>query len=161
MRDFHPGLSGGAQYQNEEQARRLWAVSARRAATSVQHKRHAAAEIYWRSAFDIALQHLQDAEQGLFTALHVLEPLQGLVNLFIEQGRWMAARSLATEVSDYLRRKNCILTAAAERTLNAIFHRIATAQRELSAAPVADNVEEIPIATTGRVARSLRSAGVT
>lgn len=160
MRDFHPGLTGGAK-QDEEQARRLWAASTRRAAASVQHKRHAAAEIYWRSAFDIALDHLQDAEQGLFTALHVLEPLQGLVNLFIEQGKWMAARSLVNEVCAFLTRKNCSLSDSADRILNAISRRITTAQREAPSVAVAHNVEELPLAVAGRAVRSVRTAGVT
>lgn len=147
---------GGAWQENEEQAWRLWAASARRAAISVKHKRHIAAEIYWRSAFDIALVHLERTGTGVFSPLHVLEPLQGLVNLLLEQGRWMAARSLFTEVADFLNRKGFAVTGLAERVLNAIAHRVAQAQKDnMTATPAPDNVEDmrLPASPGGRLRR--------
>lgn len=149
--------TGGTWQDNEEQAWRLWTASARRAAVSLQHKRFAAAEIYWRAAFELALRHLQAAGRGLFTPVHVLEPLQGLASLFIEQGKWMAARSLFNEVSEFFQRKNIELTGMAERLLNAIALRIAQAQRQ-NPVPEADNVEELPLATAKDIPRPARSA---
>lgn len=140
--------SGGVWQENEEQAWRLWIATARRAAISAKHKRHVAAEIYWRSAFDIALTHLERAGVGVFSPLHLLEPLQGLVNLLLEHGRWKAARSLFNEVADFLTRKGFALTGVAERVMNATAHRVAMAQNEdLATAAAHDNVEEIPLPT--------------
>lgn len=148
MRESRPDRlpSGGVWQENEEQAWRLWLATARRAAISAKHKRHVAAEIYWRSAFDIALAHLERAGVGVFSPLHLLEPLQGLVNLLLEQGRWKAARSLFNEVADLLTRKGFALTGVAERVMNATAHRVAVAQKEeLTITSAPDNVEEIPL----------------
>ena len=139
-------LSGGGWQENEEQAWRLWAATARRAAISAKQKRHTAAEIYWRSAFDIALAHLERVGVGVFSPLHLLEPLQGLVNVLLEQGRWKAARSLVNEVANFLARKGFALTGLAERVMKATLHRVALAQNEnLAPATAPDNVEEIPL----------------
>lgn len=145
-RTLHHPAASGPWRENEEQAWRLWLASARRAAVSAKHKRHTAAEIYWRSAFDIALANLQRSNGCLFSPVHLLEPLQGLVNLLLEQGKWMAARSLFNEVSDFLSREGIFLTGVAERVLHAIAQRVAQAQRENFAATIEpDNVEEMPL----------------
>jgi hypothetical protein len=142
--------TAGAWQENEEQAWRLWVASARRAVISVKHKRHTAAEIYWRSAFDIALAHLERTGAGVFSPLQLLEPLQGLVDLLLEQGRWMAARSLFNEVADFLTRKGFTLTDLAERVLNATAHRVVQAQKDNMSAPTSDQVEDMPLpANTG------------
>jgi hypothetical protein len=158
MSESRPGhlSTAGSWQENEEQAQRLWTASARRAAISVKHRRHIAAEIYWRSAFDIALSNLERTGAGLFSPLHVLEPLQGLVNLLLEQGKWMAARSLYAEVADFLTRKGFALTGLAERVLNATAQRIAHAQKENTAAASApDNVEDMLMSasSSGRLRR--------
>lgn len=148
MRESQPDHlpSAGVWQANEEQAWRLWLATARRAAISAKHKRHVAAEIYWRSAFDIALTQLERAGVGVFSPLHLLEPLQGLVNLLLEQGRWKAARSLFNEVVDFLSRKGFVLTGLAERVMNATAQRVAHAQNQNpTAAPASDNVEEISL----------------
>jgi len=159
MRDSQPTHleTGGSWQDNEEQAWRLWTASARRAAVALQHKRFAAAEIYWRSAFELALRHLQAAGRSVFTPVHVLEPLQGLAGLFIEQGKWMAARSLFNEVSEFFQRQNIVVTGMAERLFNAIAQRIAQAQRQ-NPVPAADNVEELPLAVVKDNSRPARSA---
>lgn len=127
----------GAWREDEELAWRLWAATARRAVLAVKHKRDIAAEIYWRSAFDIALAHLKPTGAGVFSPLHLLEPLQGLVNQLLEQGRWRAARSLFNEVVDFLANKGFTLTDLAQRVLIAIANRVALAQKEnLPAEPV-------------------------
>lgn len=149
--------TGGSWQDNEEQAWRLWTASARRAVVSLQHKRFAAAEIYWRAAFELALRHLQAAGRSVFTPVHVLEPLQGLTGLFIEQGKWMAARSLFNEVSEFFQRKNIAVSGMAERLLNTIAQRIAQAQRQ-SPLPAVDNVEELSLAVAVDISRPVRSA---
>lgn len=145
-RTLHQPPAGGPWRENEEQAWRLWLASARRAAVSAKHKRHTAAEIYWRSAFDIALANLERSGGSLFSPVHLLEPLQGLVNLLLEQGKWMAARGLFNEVSDFISREGISVTGVAERVMNAIAHRVVQAQRDDFASVVEpDNVEEMPL----------------
>lgn len=148
----------GAWQDSEEEAWRLWNATTQRAAWSVKHRRHTAAEIYWRSAFDIALVHLEPSGAGLFSPLHLLEPLQGLVNLLLEQGRSGAAHSLLNEVADFLHRKGFTLTTLAERLLNAIAVRVAQAQRGHSTqSPAANNVDALSRTThSGRRFRHLR-----
>lgn len=152
--------AGGAWQDNEEQAWRLWAASAHRALAAMQNKRFTAAEIYWRSAFELALQHLA-AGRERFTPVHLLEPLQGLAGLLIAQGRWMAARSLFNEVSEFFHQRNMPLPDLAERLLQATAQRIAQAQKA-NAPPTVDNVEELPRAAAMKgLTPQVRSAGLT
>lgn len=156
--------TAGMRQENEEQAWRLWTATARRAVLAVRHKRFAAAEIYWRAAFELALRQLA-AGRALFTPVHLLEPMQGLAGLLIEQGRWKAARSLFNEVSEFFYRQNIGLPELAERLLHSIAQRIAQAQNDdmsLVTITYVDNIEDLPLATAMRGhSQQLRSAGAT
>lgn len=154
--EFYRGRTPAESLQSDEaQAWRLWNATARRAVAAARQKRTDAEKIYWRVAFEIAVLRMECCNE-IFKPVHVLESLSGLVNGFIAEGNWMAARSLVDEVADFFRRKSIELDSMAEKMMRLIVARVAAFQRGHEAS-VINNVEELSVAAVSRTEKVTRT----
>lgn len=102
---MHDSFRGSGSVENlkkdELRAWRLWLASMQRATSASLHRRLEGAEIYWKSAFDIAWLRLCCKENNIFTVTHMIEPMKFLMDLLLIQSKNAVAFILFLEVKNF------------------------------------------------------------